>query len=121
MSGNPGYQIAHSRAMALLLRAIKMCETVLTDVAEDYLVAAETTGVRNIVSSDRSRYLNTTVERLEPQALSQTLRSRVPSACYECLARPDLATRPLRRAKPSLVRRTAPPAVRCNASAPIFG
>ena len=55
---------------ALLLRAIEVYEIDRVDFAEAYLVAsAETTGVRRIVSFDRSLDRVHSVERVEPRAL----------------------------------------------------
>ena len=53
---------------ALLLRAIEVYELDRIDFAEAYLVAcAESTGVRQIASFDRSIDRVTTVERIEPR------------------------------------------------------
>ena len=52
---------------ALLLRAVEVYETDRIDFAEAYLVAcAESTGVGNIVSFDRSIDRVDTIERIEP-------------------------------------------------------
>ena len=52
---------------ALLLRAIEVYERDRIDFAEAYLVAcAETTGVNQVVSFDRSIDRVTTIERVEP-------------------------------------------------------
>jgi predicted nucleic acid-binding protein len=53
---------------ALLLRALEVYETDRLDFAEAYLVAcAETTGVRRVVSFDRSIDRVDTVQRIEPR------------------------------------------------------
>jgi predicted nucleic-acid-binding protein len=53
---------------ALLLRAVEVYELDRIDFAEAYLVAcAESTGVRQIASFDRSIDRVTTVERVEPR------------------------------------------------------
>jgi predicted nucleic acid-binding protein len=53
---------------ALLLRAVEVYELDRLDFAEAYLVAcAESTGVRQIASFDRSIDRVTTVERVEPR------------------------------------------------------
>jgi predicted nucleic acid-binding protein len=58
---------------ALLLRAVEVYETARIDFAEAYLVAcAETTGVAEIASFDRSVDRVTTVRRIEPPPLSPT-------------------------------------------------
>jgi predicted nucleic-acid-binding protein len=52
---------------ALLLRAVQVYDTDRIDSAEAYLVAcAETTGIRNVASFDRSIDRLTTVARIEP-------------------------------------------------------
>jgi predicted nucleic-acid-binding protein len=52
---------------ALLLRAVQVYDTDRIDFAEAYLVAcAETTGIRNVASFDRSIDRLTTVIRIEP-------------------------------------------------------
>ena len=53
---------------ALLLRALEVYETDRLDFAQAYLVAcAETTGVRRVVSFDRSIDRVDTVQRIEPR------------------------------------------------------
>ena len=53
---------------ALLLRALEVYETDRLDFAEAYLAAcAETTGVRRVVSFDRSIDRVDTVQRIEPR------------------------------------------------------
>jgi predicted nucleic-acid-binding protein len=55
---------------ALLLRAIEVYENDRLDFAEAYLIAsAETTGVGQVVSFDRSIDRVSTVERVEPPAV----------------------------------------------------
>lgn len=55
---------------ALLLRAVEVYETDRIDFAEAYLVAcAESTGVAQIVSFDRSTDLVGTVQRIEPPSI----------------------------------------------------
>lgn len=52
---------------ALLLRAVEVYETDRIDFAEAYLVAcAETTGIGQVASFDRSIDRVTTIERIEP-------------------------------------------------------
>lgn len=52
---------------ALMLRSLEVCETRRIDFAEAHLVAAaETSGVRNIASFDRSIDRVGTVNRIEP-------------------------------------------------------
>lgn len=56
---------------ALLLRAVEVYETDRIDFAEAYLVAqAESTGVGNVASFDRSIDRVATVRRIEPPALA---------------------------------------------------
>ena len=56
---------------ALLLRAIEVDELDRIDLAESYLVAcAETTGVNQVASFDRSIDRVTTIERVEPPPTS---------------------------------------------------
>ena len=57
---------------ALLLRAIEIYEIDRLDFAEAYLVAsAETTGVNEVASFDRSIDRITTIERVDPSRLAK--------------------------------------------------